>query len=295
MNEILRIIFGIPFILFIPGYVLLSTLFPAKKIIKGIDGIERMALSLGLSLIIVPIIGFILNYTPWGIRLETILLSLFFFVIIFSTLAIIRWKIKDPQERFIIFLNISLPKSQNKLNTALIVFLIVSMVISLIVFVYVIWIPRNGEPFTEFYLLGPKDNATNYPHILNLGKNASIIIGLANHEYNTINYSIEIWLINQTTNYNQSLHTNETIYTHMWFIHKIVITLNHTATNEKEWTRQWEYNYTFQIKRKGEYKLTFLLFTSPTEEYNPYEDYNSIAQQKIANAYERTYLDLNII
>jgi uncharacterized membrane protein len=295
MNDILRILLGLPFLLFIPGYILLSALFPTKKTIKGIDGMERIALSFALSLAIIPLLGLILNYTPWGIRLESILLSLFFFVIIVSILAIIRWKTTDPKDRFIIFFNISLPKSQNKLDTILIIFLIISIIITLIAFIYVISMPRAGQPFTEFYLLGPTGKATEYPHILNIGENASVIIGLANHEYKTINYSIEIWLINQTTYYNQSIHSNETIYTHMWFIDKIVLTLNHTATSEKEWKMQWEYNYIFQIKRKGEYKLTFLLFTTPTEKYIPYEDYKSIAQQKIAAAYERTHLELNVI
>jgi len=295
INDIFRILFGLPFVLFIPGYVLLFTLFPTKKTGKGIDGIERIALSFGLSIAVVPLLGFILNYTPWGIRLETILFSLFFFIIITSIFAIIRWKRTDPEKRFIIFFDLSLPKSQNKIDALLRIILIISMLIALITFIYVITTPKTGEPFTEFYLLGPSEKVMGYPRNLTIGENASVIIGLVNHEYKTINYSIEIWLINQTTMYNQSTHTNETIYTHMWFFDKIILSLNHTTINENEWKMQWLYNYTVQIKRKGEYKLTFLLFTTPTEEYNQYEDYKSIAQQKIANAYERTYLELNVI
>jgi len=33
---------------------------------EGIDGIERVALSFGLSIAIVPLIGLVLNFTPWG-------------------------------------------------------------------------------------------------------------------------------------------------------------------------------------------------------------------------------------
>ncbi|MBE3093547.1 MAG: DUF1616 domain-containing protein [Actinobacteria bacterium] len=295
MNSILRILFGLPFLLFIPGYVLLSALFPTKKNTKGIDGMERIALSFALSLSIVPILGLILNYTPWGIRLETILLSLFFFIIIVSVIALYRWKTTDPEKRFILTFELSLPEKKNRLDTALIIILGISILIAFATIIYVITTPKNGEPFTEFYLLGPTGKATGYPSNLTIGENASVIIGLANHEYKTINYSIEIWLINQTTDYNESTHTNETNYTHMWFMDKITLDLNHTTANEKEWKMQWEYNYTFQIKRKGNYKLTFLLFTTPTEEYIHYEDYKSIAKQKIATAYERTYLKLNII
>src|SRR3972149_42796 len=68
-----RIILGLPFVLFFPGYALMAALFPRKD---DIDPIERVALSLGLSIAVVPLIGLALNYSPWGIRLDPILASL---------------------------------------------------------------------------------------------------------------------------------------------------------------------------------------------------------------------------
>ena len=62
-SDVLRIILGLPFLLFFPGYVLVGALFPRKK---GIDSIERLALSFGLSIAVVAFIGLILNYSPWG-------------------------------------------------------------------------------------------------------------------------------------------------------------------------------------------------------------------------------------
>ena len=61
VEGIIRVVLGLPFILFIPGYILVFTLFPAKKTDRGIDIIERVALSLGLSIAIVPLIGLGLN------------------------------------------------------------------------------------------------------------------------------------------------------------------------------------------------------------------------------------------
>ncbi len=43
----LRVIFGLPFVLFLPGYALIAALFPGKG---DLDGIERVALSFGLSI-----------------------------------------------------------------------------------------------------------------------------------------------------------------------------------------------------------------------------------------------------
>lgn len=74
LNETpLRAVLGFILVLFVPGYVFVSALFPGND---ELDGIERLALSIGLSICIVVLIGIALNYTPWGIRLKPILLSI---------------------------------------------------------------------------------------------------------------------------------------------------------------------------------------------------------------------------
>ena len=73
-SSVLRIILGLPFILFLPGYTLTAALFPRRT---DLGSIERVALSFGLSIAVVPLIGLILNYTPWGIRLPSLLPSPF--------------------------------------------------------------------------------------------------------------------------------------------------------------------------------------------------------------------------
>ena len=86
-SNVLRIILGIPFLLFFPGYTLVGALFPKRE---AMDGIQRMALSFGLSIAVVPLIGLILNYTPLGIRLESILFSVTSFIIMTSVIAWFR-------------------------------------------------------------------------------------------------------------------------------------------------------------------------------------------------------------
>lgn len=70
--SIVRIVVGGAFVLFIPGYALMQLLFPTREM----DMIERIALSIGLSLAVVPLTGFLLNYSPWGIRLDPIVVSM---------------------------------------------------------------------------------------------------------------------------------------------------------------------------------------------------------------------------
>jgi uncharacterized membrane protein len=91
---IVRYVLGAVFILWLPGYAFIKALFPVKLPIKtadkNLDTIERAALSFGMSLALVPIVGLLLNYTPWGIRLTPITVSLTALTLSFATAAVIR-------------------------------------------------------------------------------------------------------------------------------------------------------------------------------------------------------------
>ncbi len=110
-----------------------------------------------------------------------------------------------------------------------------------------------------------------------------------------MNYTIEVWLIDESIIFNESTQKNDTIYNHAWFMDEIVITLNHTQiTNEKTETKKWEYNYTFTIKKIGHFKLAFLLFTTPSEDYNYEQDYKDSIESENKNAYRELHLWLYV-
>ena len=84
------------------------------------------------------------------------------------------------------------------LDKALTVLLLLSIIVSLAVLVYVIVIPKQGEKFTEFYILGPGGKAEDYPTSMKVGGNGSVIIGVVNHEYAQVNYTLRIFLGNES-------------------------------------------------------------------------------------------------
>jgi uncharacterized membrane protein len=90
----LRQILGAIFVGFLPGYVFIKTLYPSKVPIatssENLDALERASLSLGLSIALTAIVGLILNYTPWGIRLMPITLSLLALTMIFAIAGLLR-------------------------------------------------------------------------------------------------------------------------------------------------------------------------------------------------------------
>ena len=89
-----RNVFGVIFVLFLPGYAFIKALFPvnlpAKTSTGNLETIERIALSVGMSIAIVSIVGLLLYYSPWGLDLTAIVLSLFAFTLVFATVAVAR-------------------------------------------------------------------------------------------------------------------------------------------------------------------------------------------------------------
>jgi len=182
---------GLPFVLFFPGYTLIAALFPARD---NLDGIERVALSFGLSIAVVPLLGLILNYTPWGIRLYPILLTLFVFTIMMSIIAINRRNKLSFEKRFVVSLNLETTKwgDFSKLDKILSVALVGVIIFAVGSLYYVATIPKVGESFTEFYILGPSGKAESYPRDMKTGEEKEVILGTVNQEHRPVSYSAEV-------------------------------------------------------------------------------------------------------
>ncbi|MFH1015401.1 MAG: DUF1616 domain-containing protein [Chloroflexota bacterium] len=232
-SSALRFILGVPFLLFAPGYALIAALFPRKK---QIDTIERIAYSLGFSVATVALIGLLLNYTPWGVRLYPVLISIAFFVLAMSVIAWYRWYRLPETERFQVTWRLPIPwKAEKGIDRTLSITLFAVIVIALGTFLYGILAPGVGEKFTEFYILGAEGKAADYPKELTPGKADSVTVGLINREQTTARYKVVVTLDGEKIG-----ETGE-------------VTLNH---DEK-----WEQVVTFTPHQTGaDLKLEFLLF-----------------------------------
>lgn len=83
----IRFVLGSIIVLFTPGYVTVEALYPREQ---ELSSLEKLALSIGLSLALVPLIGLLLNYTPWGIRLGPVLTSIVVYVVSIGFIASYR-------------------------------------------------------------------------------------------------------------------------------------------------------------------------------------------------------------
>jgi len=83
----IRVVLGFVTALYLPGFSLVEALYPVDK---SFEPLERLALSVGLSLALTPLTGFVLNYTPWGIRLDPILVALTLLTVSLGIVAVYR-------------------------------------------------------------------------------------------------------------------------------------------------------------------------------------------------------------
>jgi uncharacterized membrane protein len=231
-NNPLRIALGLPFVLFFPGYTLIAALYPRHD---DLENVERLALSFGLSLAVVPLIGLMLNFLPWGIHLKPILISLAGFIIICSVLAARARRQLSRTECFSIEI-VPLVTRARRLSLSKIA--VATIVIAFIAFVG--WrlhaaTSHKGETFTEFYILGPSGKAEGYPDRVTAGESAEVVLGIINHESQRATYKVSIQAEDQ-----------------------VLSTVGPVALNDGQ---KWERIMRFRpVKPRNREKVEFLLF-----------------------------------
>jgi len=87
-----------------------------------------------------------------------------------------------------------------KLYKSLSIFLIIVIVAVLSYIGYVMATPKQGEIFTEFYILGLDGKASGYPREAAVGKPVQLLIGITNHEHQTMDYRVVIKIEGATVN-----------------------------------------------------------------------------------------------
>jgi uncharacterized membrane protein len=153
----LRIILGLPFVLLFPGYSLVAALFPKSE---KTGTLERWAMSFGISLPLAALIGLGLNYTPWGISLDTLLFFMVIFIMVTSVIALIRSKPAKLINEF----EVKFPGWEGgMLGRSLTLVIVLALVSAVGILIYTVAVPRIGERFTEFYTLGLNNKAEDYP------------------------------------------------------------------------------------------------------------------------------------
>lgn len=148
-----------------------------------LDGIERAALSFGLSIAVVPLIGLGLNYTPWGIRLVPVVVSLSVFTIALLAAAHLRRAMLPADDRFSVPFQKTLDSLKEEMTTdqtsrvdkILTIVLVIAIISSISALVYVIVTPKRGREVHRVLHIGARGMAYDYPTSVASGENSTVM------------------------------------------------------------------------------------------------------------------------
>jgi len=213
----IRILLGLLFVLFLPGYAFVAALFPAEPDSaaltdetgdetaggnrRTIDGIERAALSFALSIPVVSLLGLGLSLTPFGVGLASVLPTLITVTLVLTGIAAHRRRLLPEEERFSVpyrsWLEIfrrSLFEPGSRTELVLNVALAGSILIAILAVSVAVAAPGEGEPNTEFYLLTENESgelvADEYPVNLTVDGTEQLVLGIENHEQEPSRYTV---------------------------------------------------------------------------------------------------------
>ena len=306
----LRIALGLPFVLFFPGYTLTAALFPRKK---ALSGVERIALSLGLSIAVTILSGLILNYA-WNVSLYPLLLFMTFFIFAMSAIAWYRRKRLPMEERFSVPFLYRLPTPKwhgaGRWDKALSIILAVSILGAIGMMAFVISTPKVGERYSEFYVLGPGDMSSGdyptefvmdggavtgvwytgigEPQWVDEGTMGRVRLGIVNNEHKAVSYRVEVLIYeNEGTSYQPEVWAK---INGEW---QSGIEMGELAHEGK-----WEHEIGFApqyisdsdtLTETAEEKQTFLILAS-THNFEA-NDYIQIGSTADTNVFESTQID----
>lgn len=215
--RILRSLVGLPLLLFVPGYAAVSALFPGRREnvtedsaesagldprrSGGIDRVERIALSFGLSVAIVPLVTGMVSVLGVDPSVRSLSTALVLPSAIGLLIGDVRRRRLPPERRF----DPSLPEllrqakaahldAPGRYETAVNVTLALSILLVTTAFGFALLSPAAGTPTTNMLLLTENETgsyvAAGFPQELSPNESAELVVGIENDERDAVEYTV---------------------------------------------------------------------------------------------------------
>jgi uncharacterized membrane protein len=300
----LQFIVGIPLLLFVPGYTVLSALFPGRPSrnagqVSSLSGMtrtfsslrsiqhrgvrwgERVALSFGLSLFLAPLLALVLDFstlvfgTDSPYRTGPIVAVLVIFTVICAAIGFVRRLGLPRDERFGVPVGYWIDDfvdslSGSPVDALLNVVLILSVLVGAASMTYALAVPQDATSTTNL-AVGTQDGSgeftLDHPRNLTADQSQQLTVRLQNHEGEPANYSVVVQL--QRYNGEEVLTRN---------------TLKQFSTPTIPENRTWQRQHTITPNiAENDLQLVYLLYKSDPPQ-NPTEE----------NAYRALHLSVNV-
>jgi uncharacterized membrane protein len=217
-DPLVGLLVGGPLLCFLPGYALLSALFPrsddARTQVEGRrrpvleigDGTlgwrERVALSFGASLALLPLLGLGLSLAGLPYRLATPVIA--GLVVALTLVGAARRARIEESERFAVPIDTwveelrSALRDRPPLDSALNTVLLLAVALTLLATVSALAVPQPGGGHTTFALLTEAEDgsyvAGGYPETVTSGEATTFVTHVTNHEGRAVEYTVVVEL-----------------------------------------------------------------------------------------------------
>jgi uncharacterized membrane protein len=210
----LRAILVMPLLLFVPGYALVAAIYPRctdrdrsdflypgeiTDTDTGLHVIERMLLSVGMSVAVLPILGVVIWATVGGISTDIVLFGVSTFTLGAIAVAVFRRTNLAAAEQFRISPSRGIRRFRSWIvgpstwKTVVNVLLVGAIVLSVATLTFAFVVPVTGESYTSAILATEQDGTfvtDNYPTNFTAGEPETLTLILSNHEGRTTSYTI---------------------------------------------------------------------------------------------------------
>jgi uncharacterized membrane protein len=189
----IRLVLGLAFVLYVPGYCLIAAAFPRAG---DIDGIERAGLSIGLSVALMPVLALLLDELPGRLGLWPIVVAVYGVTALGMAAALLQRSRLAPGTAYAPPLRWQprawwrgLPLAERRIYAGMAGVLVFAAAAA----IWILAVPSPGDFMTEFYMLGKEGLVENYPREAAAGEEIGVTLGVMNRERGAQTYRVEVW------------------------------------------------------------------------------------------------------
>ncbi|MGE3908538.1 MAG: DUF1616 domain-containing protein [Chloroflexota bacterium] len=188
-----RLVVGFIVVLFLPGYCLLAVLAARPR---SLDRAERLGISIGVSIALIPIIALLLDALPSRIRPWPVVISEASFITICAVLAVWnRGRIADntPTSGTLRAATGGWLRQLSWPERIMYPLVLVTIVVAGGAALAAQLTPNHEDLMTEMYVLGRSNLAEQFPRLVGVSEPVSVTMGVVNHEGTDRTYRFEAW------------------------------------------------------------------------------------------------------
>lgn len=273
-----RVPLGFLFVFFLPGYALTAALFPyadstgeRQQSERSVNTVDRLVLSVGLSLVLVPVLSVGLTMISQPIELFSVLPAVGGATLAFCGVAAVRRIRVSPRERYFVSPGPTVRSVHGFLRAdALNAVLVLALVLSVGGIGAALVTAEDGTTYSEFAVLTGEDGelvADDYPSELSVNESEQFYLEVTNHERETVEYTVVVLLEDMSVDGERAAVTE---------LDRQTVELDHGERTLEE--------HAFEPPRTGEnLRLSYLLYVDDVPE-----------EPTVSTAYRAVHVSLNV-